>query len=50
MRFNKSKCKIFCLGQGNIQYQHRLGNERIEQFPSKKDPGILVDGKLDMSQ
>ena len=47
MRFNKSKCKVLHLGQGNPQYQHKLGNKRTEHNP---DLGVLVDGKMDVSQ
>jgi len=50
MRFNKSKCRVLHLKRNNHVNSYRLGDDLLERSSVEKDPGVLVDNRLAMSQ
>ena len=50
MRFSKARCRVLHLGHNNPMQRYRHGEEWLESWPAKKDLGMLVNSRLNMSQ
>ncbi|PKK26128.1 DTW domain containing 2 [Columba livia] len=49
LKFNKAKCKVLHVGQGNAKHRYRLCREWIESSPEEEDLGMLIVEKLNMT-
>ena len=50
MKFSREKCKILHLRKRNPLHSYKMGETWLSKTTSKKDLGIVVDQKLNMSQ
>jgi len=50
MVFNKEKCKVLHIWRNNLRHQHVLGATHLETSFAEKDPQVLVDTRLNISQ
>uniref|UniRef100_A0A7M4EL44 Reverse transcriptase domain-containing protein n=1 Tax=Crocodylus porosus TaxID=8502 RepID=A0A7M4EL44_CROPO len=50
MGFNTDKCKVMHLGRYNRHHTYRLGNSALVNTEAEKDPGVIIDSKMNMGR
>jgi len=50
MKFNKAKCEVLHMGQGNSRHKHTLCREWTESSHEDKYLGVLADKQLNVTQ
>ena len=50
LSFDRDKCRILHFGHNNPKQPYRLEEEWLESCLTEKDLGVMMDGRLNMSQ
>lgn len=50
MKFNKDKCCILNLGQGNARHRNRLAEELLKSSSTEKDREVLIDSRFNTTR
>ena len=50
MEFNVDKCRTLHIGNNNINFTYKLGNDEISKATEQKDLGVIVDNNLKFSK